>query len=284
MIPLIGCDNDVKSPALPPNNVPVIHSVQAFPDTVAPSGTVRFVCYATDEDSGSLTASWSCPRGSFAEQNTDMTAIWIAPGVSGNYTITVKVSDHRETVNGSVNVIVRKGASIAELLPLTVGNSWTYETTITIDDVPYPDTLIYTLEIDRSITWEDEEWYRLIIVDNPGPDVYYRNSENGLMGLMFSEEHPGGISDLIQRYPVKTGDSWTLSDGSEMEVLYDNISVTVPYGRIDGCIVYRERHPADIQGDTWVKTGLGRVKIVMLEPFLESTLRTIMKLIDFHRE
>lgn len=51
-----------------------------------------------------------------------------------------------------------------------------------------------------------------------------------------------------------------------------------------GCVVYREQHPADIQGDTWVKTGLGRIKIVMLEPFLESTLRTVMKLIEFHRE
>ena len=98
---------------IPVNSAPEILSVVANPDTVLTDGTVTLTCTASDPEGDPLTFSWTAVVGDFPVQNTGETVTWRAPGVSGEYTISVDVSDGIETVNESVGVFVRESETPA---------------------------------------------------------------------------------------------------------------------------------------------------------------------------
>ena len=87
-------------------NKPIINSVTATPDTVFTNETVILECVATDEDSDELTYSWSSVNGTFPDGNSGHSINWRSPNESGNYFVTVNVSDGDFIVKDSIEIIV----------------------------------------------------------------------------------------------------------------------------------------------------------------------------------
>jgi hypothetical protein len=73
------------------NSCPVIESVQSQEDWVAPSGSIRVECIASDANGDTLTYTWLATGGKFSEQSSVST--WEAPVTPGEYTITALVTD-----------------------------------------------------------------------------------------------------------------------------------------------------------------------------------------------
>ena len=73
------------------NAEPIITSLTADNITVSPGETVALTCSAEDDDEDSLTYDWACTNGSLAPNGS--TAIWIAPGYPGTYSISCEVTD-----------------------------------------------------------------------------------------------------------------------------------------------------------------------------------------------
>lgn len=88
------------------NRPPVIQSISADPAALFPNDTTEITCIATDEDGDSLTYSWSADNGSFPEGTSDSVVQWQAPGEFGNYYVRATVSDGRESVQDSIDIVV----------------------------------------------------------------------------------------------------------------------------------------------------------------------------------
>ncbi len=76
-----------------PNNYPVITSLGAQRDWVAPSSSCEVKCVASDANSDRLTYVWSATGGGFS--GTGPITNWVAPSTPGTYAITVAVTDGR---------------------------------------------------------------------------------------------------------------------------------------------------------------------------------------------
>ena len=79
-----------KAPSDPQNNGLVIHYLTA-PKQIEPSTGIDIFCVATDEDNGILNYEWSATGGEI-KGNTD-SIVWMAPGKTGSYSITVVVTN-----------------------------------------------------------------------------------------------------------------------------------------------------------------------------------------------
>jgi len=73
------------------NHPPLITSLRAEREAVAPSGSCQIECIASDEDGDKLSYEWSASDGKIKGDGSIIT--WGAPDFGGNYTITVKVLD-----------------------------------------------------------------------------------------------------------------------------------------------------------------------------------------------
>lgn len=73
------------------NNSPVISSLEAERDLVAPSSSTKVRCAASDADGDTLTYAWSATGGSFFGAGANIT--WVAPDTPGTYAVTVTVTD-----------------------------------------------------------------------------------------------------------------------------------------------------------------------------------------------
>ncbi len=135
---IIGCNSD-DNPAASISHAPVIESVVANPDTITINdffNTILF-CSATDPDNDTLTYTWSSQYGTFESINNTDSIKWYSPIESGNYTITVTVSDSHETVDASINIFVEPfiawrsdsedPADNAEEVSITTDLSWSYD-------------------------------------------------------------------------------------------------------------------------------------------------------------
>jgi len=86
---------------------PVISSLVADPATVQPNASSTITCVASDPDSDVLNYSWKASGGSITGAGSTVT--WIAPGIVGQFTITVTVDDGRGGQTGdnaSVTVLL----------------------------------------------------------------------------------------------------------------------------------------------------------------------------------
>ncbi|MFC1861457.1 PKD domain-containing protein [Chloroflexota bacterium] len=86
LILLIGCT--------PPNNDPVITSLDVEQDWTLTSGKIDLEAIATDADGDSLNYDWSASEGKLS--STGSVATWTAPDAPGTYTITVEVTDGKD--------------------------------------------------------------------------------------------------------------------------------------------------------------------------------------------
>lgn len=109
-------------PSPPPNQDPTISSVIA-PKEIATSAATDVTCRATDPEGDILNYLWSADGGAINGEGYNVT--WRAPDTSGDYTITVTVTDGR-------------------------GGTATASTTITVVDKPNNPPLIVSLTADGS--------------------------------------------------------------------------------------------------------------------------------------
>ncbi len=75
------------------NRPPIIASLEAEAEWVAPSGSLQMTCTASDPDTDGLSYEWITSGGSIS--GTGAVAIWTAPQEVGMYDITVVVDDGR---------------------------------------------------------------------------------------------------------------------------------------------------------------------------------------------
>ena len=77
----------------PVNHSPVINSLEADKTLLLPSEVVNIECNATSIAGGNLTYNWSASGGVMRARTSGESGGWTAPGESGNYTVTVNVTD-----------------------------------------------------------------------------------------------------------------------------------------------------------------------------------------------
>ena len=108
----------------PVNNSPVINSLEADKTLVLPSETVNIECNATSIAGGNLTYNWSASGGVMRARASGESGGWTAPGETGNYTVTVNVTDeYGNETTGSIIITVRTN-SHPVITNLTVCEDW----------------------------------------------------------------------------------------------------------------------------------------------------------------
>ena len=92
----------------PVNNSPVINSLKADKTLVLPSETVNIECNATSIAGGNLTYNWSVSGGVMRARASGESGGWTASSETGNYTVTVNVTDeYGGETTGSIIITVR---------------------------------------------------------------------------------------------------------------------------------------------------------------------------------
>ncbi len=160
-----------------------------------------------------------------------------------------------------------------EIYPLNIGNSWTYQEYIYIED----STLLKGDEIIIKVlndTLINNNIYFLEDYDNILPYTLSINKENGYYST--ETDFIEGNEQLLFKYPCKVGDRWRnkIVDGntnykSTTVVKALNKKITVPYGTMD-CILYESvskntigpRVTLYILYQHYLKPGLGIVKTI----------------------
>jgi hypothetical protein len=87
---LIASCTGPTMPTSKPNNSPTIEAISFAKDSLAIADNV-IVCRASDPDGDNLLYEWSADGGQITATGPD--ALWIAPGVMGNYKVYVTVKD-----------------------------------------------------------------------------------------------------------------------------------------------------------------------------------------------
>ena len=75
------------------NHRPVITSLEAEADWIAPLGSLNVTCTASDHDGDELSYEWSASGGGITGEGATVT--WTAPDSEGSYNVTVTVTDGR---------------------------------------------------------------------------------------------------------------------------------------------------------------------------------------------
>jgi|GEM_PF-3729582 len=100
-----GCSNtttpDIAASA---NTAPVVSSVTASPNIVTRGGTSLITVLASDAEQDDLSYTF-IPSGGSIDASGE-SATWTAPAVAGKYTITVEISDGRQTTEAWVTLTV----------------------------------------------------------------------------------------------------------------------------------------------------------------------------------
>ena len=86
---------NVTGTGITQNQSPTINSLTADPTTVSPGGTSKISVSASDPDGDPLSYTWSTTGGSLSSNTGPGPVTWYAPGSTGNYTVTVSVTDNK---------------------------------------------------------------------------------------------------------------------------------------------------------------------------------------------
>ncbi len=87
---LSGCDEIGE--LIDSNKDPVIDRLYALSDNLSPTDTTTILVEAHDPDDDGLSFKWSTEDG-WLSSSSGQKVLWTAPGVGGNFQITVKVTD-----------------------------------------------------------------------------------------------------------------------------------------------------------------------------------------------
>ena len=105
------------------NHSPIITYLKAGLQVIPPLGSCQIKCVVSDLDGDSLNFLWSASGGDIFGEGSTVT--WTAPNTSGNYTITVKVTDGNDGQDmSSIAVKVNRSPIITSLTATACGN-WT---------------------------------------------------------------------------------------------------------------------------------------------------------------
>jgi len=109
---------------------PVITSLEAEADWIAPLGSLQVTCNASDFDGDELSYEWSTTGGNITGTGSEV--IWTAPEEVGMYDITVVVDDGQgKNATGSIELIASNGPPpIVEDLIVTAEHKYLKEATI----------------------------------------------------------------------------------------------------------------------------------------------------------
>lgn len=102
----------------PPNQAPVIESINYAPDAFGTS-EVQIDCIAKDADSDNLTYRWKAEAGQISGNGSSV--FWMPPGKMGKYPITLVVTDGRggvATENISIRVVTNADGTATPLVEL----------------------------------------------------------------------------------------------------------------------------------------------------------------------
>lgn len=162
----------------------------------------------------------------------------------------------------------KKARDNETIMPLAIGNYWTYEMENYPDGFPDPVPITeHTQKIESEIIWGGHTWYGN---KRDSADEYHRNAEEGIYILQIDDEHPDGIAKLLFEYPIKVGTSWTVRSGSVITTTVVEAideTVTVPAGVFYDCLRCEAIMP-DIPDMVmpgrmtfWIKPGVGTVQM-----------------------
>ena len=114
ILPIGGC--------VPANQLPVITSLKAKQNVIAPLDSCLIECVASDEDGDELTYEWSASKGNIT--GAGATVAWSAPVTEGIYSIVVKVADGNEGEATDSMTITVKDNHLPEIISLVANAEW----------------------------------------------------------------------------------------------------------------------------------------------------------------
>ncbi len=161
-----------------------------------------------------------------------------------------------------------------------MGAYWTYEIS---PDIPLDARIHPTVKVESIVYRGDTKYYHY---DTAGR---YWNCWDG-EGLQENISPPDSLEEIVVggwknwyfKYPTEEGESWEgFGYGGPYDIgcIAADVSVTVPYGTIDHCFVYRSLHSGQYVEDVWIQPAIGIVKRHMV--FRDSDLVVDVKLVDY---
>lgn len=145
LLPEHGCSRGLF------NQAPIISDLTVSKKLVDPLENVQFRCVAVDQDRDPLIYEWSADGGTIS--GSGPSAVWVAPGKPGSYTITAKVMDGKggEAKSQVIMDVLSKVSNppIIEYLAARPRTIFEGKTTTVICDAMDPDgdELTYTWEV-----------------------------------------------------------------------------------------------------------------------------------------
>jgi len=121
------------------------------------------------------------------------------------------------------------------LIPLKVGNSWTYQSTVYDLDSNITFQGTYLQEVLASIVIDKLTWYYIDKEPKAGQYPRYTNKEDGYYELYSANK----IGELMFKYPCSKGESYFFSD-HYINVLSIDTNITTTLGNFS-CILYRRQ-------------------------------------------
>ena len=98
---------DESNPPAEPQNSGLVIRYLTAPKQVAPLKGDHILCVATDESNSALNYEWSASGGKIEMQKEPDEILWVAPDKTGNYTVTVAVTNAKGVkATRSVSILV----------------------------------------------------------------------------------------------------------------------------------------------------------------------------------
>jgi len=238
---LVGCQSAIEKALQSINTPPAIQSLSATPSSVNTENTAVLNCVAVDADDDTLNYTW-LPTGGTLLSNVGSSVSWIAPATSGIYSITVKVSDGKDTTSGSLSIPVSSANDATAPnaptgLSASAGNelivlSWNANTETDLKGynvhrsttsgsgfIKINNSVVQAVSyIDSDLTNGTTYYYKITAQDTSGNESSYSSEVNAApTSTNVDTEKPSAPSDLSAAAGITAIDlSWTANTESDL--------------------------------------------------------------------